>query len=123
PGDAIRDGVSNATCLLSIISATPVTIPVCRDQGSIALRFDSAPVGNTHFGANPHVFAWSNGANSKDITVSQPGNYSVLVTDSNGCSATIQVTVTQNPADSCKSTGISTTSTERQYVSLYPNPA
>lgn len=31
---------------------------------------------------------WSNGATSPNITVSQPGNYSVQVTDANGCTAT-----------------------------------
>ncbi|MCY1636783.1 hypothetical protein, partial [Marinifilum sp. D737] len=42
-------------------------------------------------------YLWSNGATTQSITVSTSGNYSVVVTDSNGCSATDDVNVTVHP--------------------------
>ncbi|WP_282127080.1 hypothetical protein, partial [Marinifilum flexuosum] len=39
----------------------------------------------------------SNGATSQTITVNTSGNYSVVVTDANGCSATDDVNVTIHP--------------------------
>ncbi len=44
-------------------------------------------------------YAWSNGATSKDITVSTGGSYSVTVTNARGCTAAADpVTVVVNPA-------------------------
>lgn len=124
PGDLIRDNVSASTCLKSIISATLVTTPVCRDTGSVAVMFDTSVVpGNSHFGVNPHQYTWSVGGNTPAITVSTAGNYSVVITDSNGCTLNLSATVAQNNSDSCKSAKASIAEVERQYVSLYPNPA
>ena len=41
------------------------------------------------------AYAWSTGADTPEITVSQPGAYSVTVTDEAGCQASDTVTVTQ----------------------------
>jgi gliding motility-associated-like protein len=46
-------------------------------------------------GTLPYSFAWSNGAISEDINGLLPGTYSVIITDQNGCSATVSATVTQ----------------------------
>lgn len=44
------------------------------------------------------AFMWSSGANTQSLTVKTSGNFSVMVTDSNGCVATsAPVTVTVNP--------------------------
>ncbi len=124
PGDLIRDNVSTGTCLKSIISAKLVTTPVCRDTGAVAVTFDTSVVpGNTHFGVNPHTYTWSVGGNTQGISVSTAGNYSVTITDSNGCTLQLSATVAQNNDDSCKSLKVSVSEIERQYISLYPNPA
>ena len=49
--------------------------------------------------ANWTTYQWSNGATTPTITVSDEGNYGIVVTDVEGCSgsATITVTVNQNP--------------------------
>jgi subtilisin family serine protease len=57
------------------------------DGGSVVLT-SSAATGNV----------WSNGATSQSITVTNSGNYSVVVSNGNGCSASSTVTsVTVNP--------------------------
>lgn len=44
------------------------------------------------------TYLWSNGATTKNTTISTPGNYTVTVTNSNGCSAISSTTsVTVNP--------------------------
>lgn len=43
-------------------------------------------------------FAWSTGASTQTIAVTQQGVYSVVVTDVNGCTGTDTVVVTENPA-------------------------
>jgi hypothetical protein len=46
-------------------------------------------------GTAPFTFMWSNNATTEDLNNVAAGDYSVTVTDNNGCEATIQTTVTQ----------------------------
>lgn len=39
-------------------------------------------------GKAPFTYSWSNGAKTEDLTKLQPGNYTVIVTDINGCKQT-----------------------------------
>ncbi len=48
---------------------------------------------------------WTNGENTPAITVSDPGEYGVIVTDANGCENTDQVIVTENPLPEFAITG------------------
>ena len=41
-------------------------------------------------------YAWSNGVETADNNITAPGNYTVTVTDDNGCSSTTNITLTQN---------------------------
>ena len=45
-------------------------------------------------GTSPYAYAWSNGAVTKDLTGLVAGTYSVLITDTNGCSTTASFTIT-----------------------------
>lgn len=49
--------------------------------------------------ANPAFssYAWSTGATTRNIQVTQPGKYTVTVTDVNGCQNTAEITVTVHP--------------------------
>lgn len=47
-------------------------------------------------GAGFQTYIWSTSGSGSDITVNAPGNYSVTVTDNNGCTAQSAVTVVEN---------------------------
>ena len=55
------------------------------------------------FGTAPYTYAWSNGATTQDLNNLFPGSYSVVVTDLNGCTASINALITQ-PANPLAST-------------------
>lgn len=46
-------------------------------------------------GATPYSYAWSNGANTQDISNVAAGSYSVTITDGNGCQVTSLIVLTQ----------------------------
>ncbi len=72
----------------SAITATATaSSPACDgEMGNITLEVSG--------GRSAYTYAWSNGATTKDLTNVAPGNYSVTITDSNGCSTTITADVT-----------------------------
>jgi hypothetical protein len=77
--------VVNTNPAMPVVSASGPTL-FCAG-GSVTL---SAPAG--------YSYSWSNGATTQSISVAATGNYSVTVTDANGCSATsAPTTVTANP--------------------------
>lgn len=49
-------------------------------------------------GTGPYTYLWSNGATLKDLINVPAGNYSVVITDSNGCTSTVNASVTQPAA-------------------------
>ena len=55
------------------------------------------------FGTAPYAYAWSNGAITQDLNNLFPGSYSVVVTDLNGCTASINALISQ-PANALSST-------------------
>ncbi|MCY1636480.1 hypothetical protein, partial [Marinifilum sp. D737] len=74
-----------------IVNMSP-TVDLGADQETCAGGSITLDAGNA--GAS---YLWSNGATSQTITVNTSGNYSVVVTDGNGCSATDDVNVTVHP--------------------------
>jgi hypothetical protein len=66
-------------------------------------------------GVSPYSYLWSNQAVSKNISGLVAGNYTVNVTDANGCITSGVFTVTAP-------LGILNTNGDAIYVQLYPNP-
>lgn len=124
PGAKIRSEVSSKSCLKSIISATLTPTDICLNIGKIDLTYDSAYIGTSNFGAANYTYSWTgNGGNTKNITVTQPGTYTVTITDSNGCSEDFSAVVKQDTSAGCTPPTNSIQQIEREYVSIYPNPA
>ncbi len=80
----------------------------CTATQSVTVNVLDTPVitGNTSFceggstiltATGGDSYSWSTGATSASIVVNTPGNYSVTVSSSNGCSGTASVNVVQNP--------------------------
>ncbi len=68
------------------------TVDLGMDQETCAGGSITLDAGNTG-----STYLWNTGASTQSITVSASGNYSVFVTDANGCSATDDVNVTVHP--------------------------
>jgi hypothetical protein len=73
------------------INATATASSACGTPTGTAT---AAPVG----GVAPYTYAWNNGQNTATISGLVPGNYSVVVTDAQGCGANANVTVGGTPA-------------------------
>ncbi|MBL0052469.1 MAG: SprB repeat-containing protein [Bacteroidetes bacterium] len=73
---------------MSVIIGT-VTNATCNgaNTGAIAI--------NVSGGTQPYTYAWSNGATTQDITNLSALTYTVTVTDSSGCTATLSQLITQ----------------------------
>ncbi|MFN8299670.1 MAG: choice-of-anchor L domain-containing protein [Chitinophagales bacterium] len=71
------------------VNASVDQLVCAQDRGNIDLTVNS--------GTAPYTFSWNTGATTEDLTNIQPGNYSVIVKDANGCPFdTTFVVVNQN---------------------------
>lgn len=98
------------------------TITVVPNNMAIAGNVTNASSGNNNGGVNitmsggtaPFVYNWSNGSSSTNIIGLAAGNYTVTVTDANGCTASQSFTVTMLSSID----GIASVNT----WNVYPNP-
>lgn len=75
---SVQSVVVNAfNCLLAVETAVSNIACAGENSGAISLNITG--------GAEPLVYAWSNGANTASVNGLAPGIYTVTVTDDNGC--------------------------------------
>lgn len=73
-------------------------IPALNVQIAGSLTFCPGSSTTLDAGAGYAVYLWSTGQNTRAITVTTPGLFSVTVTDANGCTGSKQVTISENNA-------------------------
>lgn len=87
-------GTASATVQITQPAAMTVMVNV---NGVITCAQPTANISATvQGGASPYTFLWSNQATTQQTTFSQPGSYTVTVTDNNGCTKTAPGNVTSN---------------------------
>ncbi len=85
--NAVNSAVVNEGLPLNISAV--VTNTLCNGDTSGAI--DVSVSG----GATPYIYAWSNGSSNEDLQNISAGNYTLTVTDLNGCSAVASYTITE----------------------------
>ena len=87
--------ISQPTQLTSTLSKINVSC-----FGGSTGSIDLTPSGGT----SPYTYSWSNGQTTEDLTNITSGNYTVTITDANGCQTTNTTTITQPTSLSLSST-------------------
>jgi len=75
------------------VAATPLPAPVISGDTQFCPGESASLQGPAGFAA----YAWSNAASTQNTSVNTAGNYSLTVTDGNGCQGTATATVSQSP--------------------------
>jgi len=98
----------SATSAPVAVNANPNPTPTISTSGPTTFCQGGNVTLTSSFASN---YLWSNGATTQSITVSAAGNYSVTVTDGNGCSGTslpVAVNINTNPTPTVTADGPTT---------------
>ncbi len=97
----VTDGTTTCFSTLSVTLTEPVVLAAAATVGTNVLCFGAATgtaTASATGGTNPYTYAWSNGQTVANATGLAAGNFTVTVTDANGCSTTASVTIAQPAA-------------------------
>ncbi|MBI1224968.1 MAG: T9SS type A sorting domain-containing protein [Bacteroidetes bacterium] len=90
----VTDGENcEATKTVTITQPNPLQVNASTTAQSAPGVNNGTATANPQGGTGNYTFQWSNGENSQTITDLSPGNYTVVVTDENGCQKMQTVTV------------------------------
>ena len=98
-----------ATCSVEIVSNDPISITCVVQDNPCEGNINSVITTSVSGGNGNYSYIWSNGNTAVNLDNIGPGNYSVTVTDQNGCSAVCEAVIEQlNPfAVACQATNTS----------------
>jgi len=85
---------NGCTSTASTVVSENITVPNVEISGEDQLTCTVTTVTRTASGGIS--YAWSNGANSAEIAITDSGTYTVTVSDSNGCTSTASAVITQD---------------------------
>ncbi|MDP5169631.1 MAG: T9SS type A sorting domain-containing protein [Bacteroidia bacterium] len=101
----VSDGANcNMKFYTSVSQAAPAKVKLTARQETCPGAADGKVDLYLNGGTAPYTFNWSNGATTQNINTLAPGNYSLTVTDANGC-------ITPNVGVSVKSATVASTGT------------
>lgn len=86
-------GCSSTEQVVVSNSASTLSLQVNHTNETCAGSCDGSVSTTVTGGATPYTYSWSNGASSPNISALCPNNYSITVTDQNGCSTSGNATV------------------------------
>ncbi|MBK9016667.1 MAG: hypothetical protein IPM82_22745 [Saprospiraceae bacterium] len=90
----VKDGENcEATKTVTITEPTEISVNATTTAQSAPGVNDGGATANPQGGAGSYTYLWSNGSSTQTISNLAPGNYTVSVTDGNGCQKTQTVTV------------------------------
>ncbi len=84
-------------------------------QISVAGANDGSATANGSGGTPGYTYSWSNGATTQSISNLGPGTYTVTITDSNGCTTTASVTLSQGPPPCNQDTNAGVVSSDQTF--------
>ncbi|MEO1514018.1 MAG: T9SS type A sorting domain-containing protein [Bacteroidota bacterium] len=90
--------LANATPKINKVDVFPESAPGNMDGRAVVTMDDTQ-------GLSPFTFLWSNGRTTQDLESAAAGEYSLTVTDANGCSVSIGVEVPMDGVD-CEEEGL-----------------
>lgn len=89
-------GSGTATASVTITQPPLLTLSASSSNPITCLNPSSTLTATAAGGTSPYSFQWSDGQTGNPVQVFDPGVYTVVVTDANGCTRSAQVTATAN---------------------------
>ncbi len=98
--DAI--GCRDSSISVTIKEPSPMDVQISKVTNIIKYGLSNGAIDvNVTGGVQPYKYSWSNGAVTQDIAAAPGINYSLKVTDANGCEKNVTATITAAPATFC----------------------
>jgi hypothetical protein len=114
----VTDATNNSmSTTVTVTQPTQLNVSTTKTDETTAGANDGTANATPSGGTSPYSYSWSNGATTQSVTGLAPGNYTVTVTDTNGCITNSVVTI-----DPAITTGIGQLSKGSTFI-IYPNPS